>query len=134
INGEPAGWLEVADPLKTKSAEAIRELRRQGIRVVMLTGDTSKTAAAIARELGIEDFEAEVLPGKKSDVVRRLRGEGHIVAVAGDGINDAPALAAADVGIAMATGTDIAMESAGVTLLGGDLMGIVRAYRLSRAT
>src|SRR5207248_102465 len=108
------------------SAEAIRQLRGQGIRVVMLTGDTTNTAAAISRALGIEHFEAEVLPGKKSDVVRRMRSEGHIVAVAGDGINDAPALAAADVGIAMA--------SAGVTLLGGDLMGIVRAYRLSRAT
>jgi Cu+-exporting ATPase len=134
IGGRLAGVLGVADPIKQTSAEALRALRAQGIRVVMLTGDSAATAAAVARKLGIEEFEAEVLPARKSEVVQRLRSEGRIVAMAGDGINDAPALAAADVGIAMGTGADVAMESAGVTLLRGDLRGIVRARRLGRAT
>ena len=110
------------------------QLKREGLRVVMLTGDSRATAEAVARTLGIDEFEAEVLPGKKSEVVQRLQKEGRIVAMAGDGINDAPALAQADVGIAMGTGTDIAMESGGITLVKGDLAGIVRARKLSQAT
>lgn len=109
-------------------------IRSEGIGVVMMTGDNAVTAAAVARKLGIEDVEADVLPERKSEVVERLRAQGNIVAMAGDGVNDAPALAAADVGIAMGTGTDVAMESAGVTLLNGDLIGIARARQLSRAT
>ena len=129
-----AGLIGVADPIKPSAAEALRALRDEGVRVVMLTGDSRTTAQAVARKLGLEEFEAEVLPAGKAAAVERLRGEGRIVAMAGDGINDAPALAAADVGLAMGTGTDVAMESAGVTLVKGDLRGIVRARRLSRAT
>jgi Cu+-exporting ATPase len=134
IDGQPAGVLGVADPVKAGAAEALRALRAQGIRVVMVTGDARATAESVAKELGIEEVEAEVLPSRKAEVVQRLRSEGRIVAMAGDGINDAPALAAAHVGIAMGTGADVAMESADVTLLKGDLRGIVRARRLSRAT
>jgi P-type Cu+ transporter len=133
IDGKPAGLVGVADPIKPSSIEAIRELRAQGIRIVMLTGDSRTTAEAVARQLGMDEFEAEVLPGKKAEVVKRLQAEGRIVAMAGDGINDAPALAQAHVGIAMGTGTDIAMESGGITLLKGDLRGVVRARRLSQA-
>ncbi len=133
IDGKPAGLVGVADPIKPSSVEAIRELRAQGIRIVMLTGDSRTTAQAVARRLGIDEFEAEVLPDKKAEVVKRLQAEGRIVAMAGDGINDAPALAQAHVGIAMGTGTDIAMESGGITLLKGDLRGVVRARRLSQA-
>jgi len=134
IGGRAAGVLAVADPIKQTSLEALRDLRAQGMRVMMLTGDSAATAQAVARKLGIEELEAEVLPQRKSEVVQRLRAEGRIVAMAGDGINDAPALAAAHVGIAMGTGADVAMESADVTLLRGDLRGIVRARRLGRAT
>ncbi|MEA2929848.1 MAG: P-type Cu+ transporter [Hyphomicrobiales bacterium] len=129
-----AGVIAIADPLKATTAEALSALMRDGIRVVMLTGDNKTTAQAVARRLGIAEIEAEVLPEEKSAVIERLRREGRVVAMAGDGVNDAPALAAADVGIAMSTGTDVAIESAGVTLLRGDLMGIVRARRLSAAT
>jgi len=133
VDGKPAGLIGVADPIKPSSVEAIRELRAQGVRIVMLTGDSRTTAEAVARKLGIGEFEAEVLPDKKAEVVTRLQAEGRIVAMAGDGINDAPALAQAHVGIAMGTGTDIAMESGGITLLKGDLRGIVRARKLSQA-
>ncbi|WP_072369349.1 heavy metal translocating P-type ATPase [Hyphomicrobium sp. NDB2Meth4] len=133
INGTPAGVIAVADPVKQTTAAALDALRADGIRVVMLTGDNRTTADAIARRLGITDVEAEVLPDQKSAVVDKLKAEGRIVAMAGDGVNDAPALAAADVGIAMGTGTDVAIESAGITLLKGDLQGIVRARRLSEA-
>jgi len=133
IDGKSAGLVGVADPIKPSSVEAIRELRAQGIRIVMLTGDSRTTAEAVARKLGIDEFEAEVLPDKKAELVKRLQAEGRIVAMAGDGINDAPALAQAHVGIAMGTGTDIAMESGGITLLKGDLRGVVRARRLSQA-
>jgi len=129
-----AGVIAIADPIKPTTPEALRALRQQGVKVVMLTGDNRTTAQAIARRLEISDVEAEVLPDQKSAVVARLRAVGHVVAMAGDGVNDAPALAAADVGIAMGSGTDVAMESAGVTLLKGDLTGIVRARTLSRAT
>jgi Cu+-exporting ATPase len=134
VDGAIAGILAVADPIKSTSAEAIRTLQEDGVRVVMITGDSRTTAQAVASRLGIDDVEAEVLPEKKLDAVKRLQASGRSVAMAGDGINDAPALAQAEVGIAMGTGTDIAMESAGVTLLRGDLMGIVRARALSRAT
>ena len=134
IDGRPAGVLGVADPVKAGAADALRALRAEGIRVVMVTGDGRATAESVARQVGIEELEAEVLPPRKAEVVQRLRSEGRIVAMAGDGINDAPALAAAHVGIAMGTGTDVAMESADITLLKGDLRGIVRARRLSRAT
>ena len=134
VEGRAVGLIGVADPIKETTAEAIRELHAEGIRIVMLTGDDRTTAVAVARRLGIDDVVAEVLPDGKADVVARLQGQGRIVAMAGDGINDAPALARADVGIAMGTGTDVAMESAGVTLVRGDLRGIVRARRLSRAT
>jgi Cu+-exporting ATPase len=130
----PAGLIAVADPIKDSALEAVRRLRADGVRVVMLTGDNRTTAEAVARRLGIEGIEAEVLPDQKADVVSRLQREGRIVAMAGDGINDAPALAQAHVGIAMGTGTDVAMESAGVTLVRGDLRGIARARALSRAT
>ncbi|MCF6282075.1 MAG: HAD-IC family P-type ATPase, partial [Candidatus Polarisedimenticolaceae bacterium] len=120
--------------IKSTTPEAIRDLHREGIRVVMLTGDSRKTAEAVASKLDIDQVQAEVLPEQKAEVVKQLQAEGHIVAMAGDGINDAPALAQAHVGIAMGTGTDVAMESAGVTLVKGDLRGIVRARRLSRAT
>jgi Cu+-exporting ATPase len=136
VDGKYAGFIAVADPLKASSANALRELKAQGIRIVMLTGDNTRTAAEIAGKLGIEqdDFRAEVLPAQKAEIVKQLQGEGRIVAMAGDGINDAPALAQAHVGIAMGTGTDIAMESGGITLLKGDLEGILRARKLSRAT
>lgn len=134
IDGRAAGLLGVADPVKESAAEALAALRTEGIRVVMLTGDNRTTAEAVARRLGIDELHAEVMPQRKSEVVRELRAAGRVVAMAGDGINDAPALAAADVGIAMGTGTDVAMESAGVTLVRGDLRAIVRAIRLSRAT
>jgi Cu+-exporting ATPase len=134
VDGQPTGLLGVADPIKPSTPEAIRALRADGVQIVMLTGDSRTTAEAVARTLGIEQVEAEVLPEQKGDVVRHLQSQGHVVAMAGDGINDAPALAQAHVGIAMGTGTDVAMESAGVTLVQGDLRGIVRARRLSRGT
>jgi Cu+-exporting ATPase len=126
--------VAVADPVKAETPEALRALRAEGVRVVMLTGDHRATALAVARELGIDEVEADVLPAEKAAVVQRLQREGRVVAMAGDGVNDAPALAAAHVGIAMGTGSDVALESAGVTLVRGDLRGIVRARRLSRAT
>jgi Cu+-exporting ATPase len=131
---EVAGILGVADPVKGSALRAIRDLQGARLRVVMVTGDSAVTARAVARTLGLDDVIAEVLPEQKAAVVRRLKGEGRVVAMAGDGVNDAPALAAAEVGIAMGTGTDVAMESAGITLVRGDLNGIVRARRLSRAT
>jgi Cu+-exporting ATPase len=134
IDGKPAGLVGVADPIKETAREARQELRQQGITVVMLTGDNRTTADAVATTLGIDQVEADVLPDQKAAVVKRLQASGAVVAMAGDGINDAPALAQADVGIAMGTGTDVAMESAGVTLVKGDLRGIVRARRLSAAT
>ena len=134
LDGQPAGLLGVADPIKASTPEALHLLREDGVQVVMLTGDSRTTAAAVARMLGIERVEAEVLPEQKSEVIKRLQAEGHVVAMAGDGVNDAPALAQAHVGIAMGTGTDVAMESAGVTLVHGDLRGIVRARRLSQGT
>jgi Cu+-exporting ATPase len=134
IDGRPAGFLGVADPVKDSAAEAIRALHAEGLEIVMLTGDSRKTAEAVAKRLGIDRVTAEVLPDQKAEAIRALQSEGRFVAMAGDGINDAPALAQAQIGIAMGTGTDIAMESAGVTLVKGDLRGIVRARRLSRAT
>jgi Cu+-exporting ATPase len=134
VGGAPAGLLGVADPVKATTPEAVRQLHAEGVAVVMLTGDGRATAEAVAMQLGIDRVIAEVLPEQKAEVVQRLRAEGRTVAMAGDGINDAPALAAADVGIAMGTGTDVAMESAGVTLVKGDLRGIARARALSRAT
>jgi Cu+-exporting ATPase len=134
VDGRPAGIIAIADPVKASTPAAIEALTGDGIRIVMLTGDNRTTAQAVARRLGIAEVEAEVLPQQKSAVVERLRREGRVVAMAGDGVNDAPALAAADVGIAMGTGTDVAMESAGVTLLKGDLIGIVKARHLSEAT
>jgi len=134
VDGRPAGIVAVADPIKPSTPPALERLRKQHIRIVMLTGDNRKTAQAVAARLGISDIEAEVLPEQKDAVVRRLRSEGHVVAMAGDGVNDAPALAEADVGVAMGTGADVAMESAGVTLVKGDLAGISRARLLSRAT
>jgi Cu+-exporting ATPase len=133
IDGKAAGVFAIADPVKATTPEALRGLKNDGVRVVMLTGDNWTTARAVARRLGIDDVEAEVLPDQKSAVVQRYKAAKRVVAMAGDGVNDAPALAAADVGIAMGTGTDVAMESAGVTLLKGDLTGIVRARRLSQA-
>jgi Cu+-exporting ATPase len=134
IDGKPAGLLGVADPIKVSTPDAIRALHAEGLRLVMLTGDSATTAQAVARKLGIDDVRAEVLPDGKVEVVNRLRAEGYVVAMAGDGINDAPAMASAQVGIAMGTGTDVAMASADVTLVKGDLRGIVRARRLSRQT
>ncbi len=134
VDGRVAGLFAIADPIKASTPDAVRALLDEGVRVVMLTGDNRTTAEAVARRLGIEEVEAEVLPDHKGDVVARLRKEGRVVAMAGDGVNDAPALAAADVGIAMGTGTDVAIESAGVTLLKGDLNGIARARQLSHAT
>ena len=134
IDGKYAGSISVADPVKASSADAVRGLRNVGIRVVMLTGDNQAVAAAIATTLGIDEFEAEVLPEGKLDAIRKLQGQGRVVAMAGDGINDAPALAQADVGIAMGTGTDVALESGGITLVKGDLTGILRARKLSQAT
>jgi len=133
-DGRAIGVIAIADPVKASAPEAVRALQADGIRIVMLTGDNGVTAEAVARRLGIDEVKAEVLPAEKGDVVAALRRQGRIVAMAGDGVNDAPALAAADVGIAMGTGTDVAIESAGVTLLRGDLGGIVEARRLSRAT
>jgi len=134
VDGALAGTVGIADPVKESAAEAIRSLRDEGVRVVILTGDSRTTAATVARRLGIEEVEAEVLPTRKGEIVERLRREGRVVAMAGDGVNDAPALARAHVGIAMGTGTDIAMESSGITLVRGDLRGIVRARLLSRVT
>ena len=134
IDGKVAGTIAIADPVKPTTPEALRTLRDQGLRIVMLTGDNRVTAEAVARQLGIDEVEADVLPDQKSAVVERLKREGRVVAMAGDGVNDAPALAAADVGIAMGHGTDVAIESAGVTLLKGDLNGIAKACQLSRAT
>ena len=134
VDGAPAGILGVADPVKPGAREAIARLHDEGIRVIMVTGDGRTTAEAVARELGIDEVRADVSPEGKVEIVKRLQGEGRFVAMAGDGINDAPALAQAQVGIAMGTGTDIAMESADVTLVRGDLNGIVRARRLSRHT
>lgn len=134
VDGRVAGVIAIADPVKPSAAGALQALRAEGLRIVMLTGDNETTARAVAKTLGIDEVEAGVLPERKSEVVQRLRGEGRIVAMAGDGVNDAPALAAADVGIAMGGGTDVAIESAGITLLTGDLMGLVRARRLSVAT
>jgi Cu+-exporting ATPase len=133
IDGKLAGLLGIADPIKATTAEAVRALKAEGVRIVMMTGDNRTTALAVAQRLGIEEVEAEVLPEDKAKVVQKLRAEGRSVAMAGDGVNDAPALAAAEVGIAMGAGSDVAIESAGVTLLKGDLQGIVRARRLSRA-
>jgi Cu+-exporting ATPase len=133
IDGVVSGLLGIADPIKPEAPEAIRDLQRAGLRVVMLTGDNATTAEAVARKLGIRDFEAGVLPDHKADVIKKLQEQGSTVAMAGDGINDAPALAQANVGVAMATGTDVAMESAGITLLKGDLRALVRARRLSHA-
>jgi P-type Cu+ transporter len=134
IDGEAAGIIAIADPIKTSTPEAIASLKKAGVEIIMLTGDNAATAQAVARQLGIDRVEAEVLPMDKATVIERLRNEGRIVAMAGDGINDAPALATADVGIAMGTGTDVAMESAGVTLLKGDLAGIAHARQLSATT
>ena len=134
LGGQAAGMIAIADPIKATTADAVRALKDSGVRVVMLTGDNRATAEAVARKLGIAEIEAEVLPQDKGRVVERLRKEGRIVAMAGDGVNDAPALAAADVGIAMGTGTDVAIESAGVTLVKGDLRGVAAARRLSQAT
>jgi len=132
--GKLAGLIGVADPVKESARDAVNALRAEGIRIVMLTGDSRRTAEAVAKALGLDEVRAEVLPEHKEEEVRRLQGEGHVVAMAGDGVNDAPALARAQVGIAMGSGTDVAMESAGVTLVKGDLRGIVRARKLSRAT
>ena len=133
-DGTASGLIAVADPVKATTPKALEALREAGVRIVMLTGDNRTTAEAVARRLGIDDVEAEVLPEQKSTVVKRLREQGRVVAMAGDGVNDAPALAAADVGIAMGTGTDVAIESAGVTLVKGDLAAIARARTLSAAT
>jgi Cu+-exporting ATPase len=134
VDGKLAGLIGVADPIKSSTPEAIRQLHEENIRIVMLTGDSRTTAQAVASKLGIDDVVAEVLPEDKSNAVKRLQEEGRFVAMAGDGVNDAPALAKAQIGIAMGTGTDVAMESAGVTLVKGDLGGILRARRLSRGT
>jgi Cu+-exporting ATPase len=134
VDGRSAGLLGVSDPIKVTTPEALDLLRRDGVRVVMLTGDNRVSAQAVASKLGLDGVKAEVLPDQKADVVKRLRGEGRVVAMAGDGINDAPALALADVGVAMGTGTDVAIKTAGITLVKGDLRGIARARRLSRAT
>ena len=134
VDGKAAGLIGISDPIKATTAQALRDLQTEGLRIVMLTGDSKSAAEAVARTLGLAEFESEVLPEKKAEIVSRLQAEGRTVAMAGDGINDAPALAQADVGIAMGTGTDVAMESGGVTLVKGDLAGIVRARKLSRAT
>ena len=133
VDGNPAGRITFADPIKATTPEAIRALHAKGLTVAMITGDSRANAEAVAEQLGIDRIEAEVLPADKAAVVERLQKEGHRVAMAGDGINDAPALARADVGIAMGTGTDVAIESAGITLVKGDLRGIVRARNLSEA-
>jgi Cu+-exporting ATPase len=134
VDGKPSGIVAVKDPIKESSREAIEYFHSKDIEVVMVTGDNRNTAGVVARELRIDRVEAEVLPNHKSEVIQHLQAEGKIVAMAGDGINDAPALARADIGIAMGTGTDVAIESASVTLVKGDLMGIVRAHQLSQKT
>jgi Cu+-exporting ATPase len=134
IDGAPAGVLGIADPVKPNTLATVSELKKLGVHVVLLTGDSHATAAAVAQQLGIDEFEAEVLPGQKAEVVKRYQAAGRVVAMAGDGINDAPALAQAHVGIAMGTGTDVAIESGSVTLVKGDLGGILRARKLSQAT
>jgi Cu+-exporting ATPase len=134
VDRQLAGTIAVADPVKPSAAEAIRMLHSEGLRIVMVTGDSRTTANAVSARLGLDEVIAEVLPDQKREVIMRLQRDGHVVAMAGDGINDAPALAQADVGIAMGTGTDVAIESAGLTLVKGDLRGIVRARRLSRVT
>ena len=133
VDNQFAGLLGVADPIKESTPEALRSLHAEGLKIVMVTGDSRTTAEAVAKKLGIDRVEAEVLPERKVEIVKRLKSEGRIVAMAGDGINDAPALAEAHVGIAMGTGTDVAMESAGITLVKGDLRGIVRCRRLSES-
>jgi Cu+-exporting ATPase len=134
VNGKACGVIGIADPIKPSTPEALAALKQAGLRIVMLTGDNRTTAEAIAGKLGLSEIEADVLPEQKAEIVKKLRAEGRVVAMAGDGVNDAPALAAADVGIAMGTGADVALESAGITLLKGDLMGLVKALRLSRGT
>jgi len=134
VGGKVLGLIGVSDPIKPTTSDAIDRLHRDGIRIVMLTGDSRATAESVARRLHIDSVQAQVLPTQKSEIVNHLKGEGRIVAMAGDGVNDAPALAVANVGIAMGTGTDVAIESAGVTLLKGDLVGIARARALSHAT
>jgi Cu+-exporting ATPase len=134
VDGKAAGLICVADPIKQSTPDAIKQLHEQGLTVVMLTGDNAKTAAAVASKLNIDRVEADVMPDEKAAIVKQLQADGKIVAMAGDGINDAPALAQSQVGIAMGTGTDVAMESAGVTLVKGDLRGIVKAIGLSRVT
>jgi Cu+-exporting ATPase len=134
IDGKPAGVLAVSDPIKSTTPEAISELHALGLQIVMLTGDNRRTANAVAKNLGLDGVEAEMQPAEKVAHIKKLRAEGKSVAMAGDGINDAPALSEAEVGIAMGTGTDVAMQSAGITLVKGDLRGIARAIRLSRAT
>ncbi len=134
VDRRPVGLIGVADPIKASSKEAIRQLHSEKLQIVMLTGDNRETAQAVAEQLAIDRIEADVSPDQKAAAVKKLQAQGHIVAMAGDGVNDAPALAQSQVGIAMGTGTDVAMESAGVTLVKGDLRGIVRARRLSRAT
>src|SRR5207249_6980119 len=134
VDGKVAGLLGISDAVKSSTPEALRLLRADGLRIVMVSGDSRQTAEAVARQIGLADVRAEVLPEEKVEIVARLQAEGGVVAFAGDGINDAPALARANVGIAMGSGTDVAMESAGITLVKGDLRGIARARRLSRAT
>jgi Cu+-exporting ATPase len=134
VDNEPSGVIVVADPIKATTQAALAALRSEGIRIVMLTGDNNTTAQAVAAKLGITEVQAEILPDQKNAIVRRLKSEGRVVAMAGDGVNDAPALAEADVGIAMGTGTDVAMQSAGLTLVKGDLAGIARGRALSRVT
>jgi P-type Cu+ transporter len=134
VDGQPAGLIGVADPIKASTPEAVKLLHREGVRITMLTGDSRTTALAVAQKLGIDEVEAEVLPDQKAEAVKKLQSSGKVVGMAGDGVNDAPALAQAHIGIAMGTGTDVAMESAGVTLVSGDLRGVARALRLSRAT
>jgi Cu+-exporting ATPase len=133
LDGQAIGVLGIADPIKPTTITAIRALHDMGLKIIMCTGDNRRTAESVARELAIDEFRAEVTPDEKIEIVKRLKASGAIVAMAGDGINDAPALAAADVGIAMGTGTDVAIESASITLVKGDLMGIVKAIQLSRA-
>jgi Cu+-exporting ATPase len=134
VDGQPAGLIGVADPIKASTREAVELLHRERVRIAMLTGDSRTTALAVARKLGINDVEAEVLPDQKAEAIRKMQARGKVVGMAGDGVNDAPALAQAQIGIAMGTGTDVAMESAGITLVNGDLRGVARALRLSRAT
>ena len=134
VDGRPAGLIGVADAVKATTPEAVRALKAEGIRIIMLTGDNARTAKVVGDSLELDEVVADVLPADKASVVKRLQGEGRVVAMAGDGVNDAPALAQAQVGIAMGTGTDVAMQSAGVTLLKGDLRGLAKAVRLSHRT